>query len=100
MNILKLLLFYYWCGEDVLESNNTTVIGNQTTPAITHNRSEPLSYPGREVFFTWETPGKQVGYNNSFTTNTTAGEPKVNLVCIQAVVLANLNPSLSRGSRN
>ena len=79
---------------------NTTVIGNQTTPAITHNRSEPLSYPGREVFFTWETPGKQVGYNNSFTTNTTAGEPKVNLVCIQAVVLANLNPSLSRGSRN
>ncbi|KJA16414.1 hypothetical protein HYPSUDRAFT_147726 [Hypholoma sublateritium FD-334 SS-4] len=55
---------------------NLSVIGNETTPAITHNRSEPLSYPGREVFFTWETPGKQVGYNNSFTTNTTAGDPK------------------------
>ncbi|KAF8972148.1 Rds1 protein [Flammula alnicola] len=55
---------------------NNSVVGNDTTPAITHNRTVPLSYPGREVFFTWELPGKTVGYNNSYTTNTTAGDPK------------------------
>ena len=48
-----------------------------TTPAITHNRSEPLSYPEREVHLSWELPGKTVGYNDSYITNATAGEPKV-----------------------
>lgn len=56
---------------------NTSVIGNDTTPAITRNRSVPLSFPGREVYLSWENPGVQVGYNNSFTTNTTAGPGKV-----------------------
>ncbi|KAH9483520.1 Protein rds1 [Psilocybe cubensis] len=54
---------------------NTSIIGNNTTPAITHNRSEPLSYPGREVFLTWDAPGQIVSYNNSYVTNTTAGAP-------------------------
>ncbi|KAF8155854.1 Rds1 protein [Crassisporium funariophilum] len=55
---------------------NTSVIGNETTPAITHNRTDPLSYPGRDIFLSWETPGQKVSYNQSYTTNTTAGAPK------------------------
>ncbi|KAI9807658.1 MAG: hypothetical protein M1825_005599 [Sarcosagium campestre] len=50
--------------------------GNSTcAPAITQNRTIPLSYPGREVFFSWETPGRQVGPNGSYITSMTAGEP-------------------------
>ncbi|KAF7510472.1 hypothetical protein GJ744_006318 [Endocarpon pusillum] len=45
-------------------------------PRISQNRSIPLSYPGREVYFSWETPGKPVGPNNSYITSTTAGAPK------------------------
>ncbi|PPQ91071.1 hypothetical protein CVT25_014739 [Psilocybe cyanescens] len=56
--------------------SNTSSIGNDTTPEITHNRTDPLSFPGREVFLTWELPGKTVGPNNSYTTNTTAGAAK------------------------
>ncbi|KDR71779.1 hypothetical protein GALMADRAFT_779423 [Galerina marginata CBS 339.88] len=55
-------------------SNNNN--GSATTPAITHNRSEPLSYPGRTVSLKWELPGKTVGPNNNYTTSTTAGSPK------------------------
>lgn len=45
-------------------------------PRITQNRSIPLSFPGREVFFSWETPGKPVGPNNSYITSTSAGAPQ------------------------
>ena len=45
-------------------------------PAISQNRSIPLSYPGREVQFSWESPGKPVGPNNSYITSTAAGAPK------------------------
>ncbi|KAI0599603.1 ferritin-like domain-containing protein [Biscogniauxia sp. FL1348] len=45
-------------------------------PAVTQNRSLPLSYPGRQVFLAWDDPGQAVGPNNSYTTSTTAGEPK------------------------
>jgi hypothetical protein len=55
---------------------NASIPGNDTTPAITHNRSEPLSFGGRRVNFSWELPGKRVGYNNSYITSTTAGPPK------------------------
>ncbi|KAK7746553.1 hypothetical protein SLS62_009350 [Diatrype stigma] len=43
-------------------------------PAITHNRSVPLSYPGRKVYLAWNNPGQAVGPNNSYvtTTSTTA----------------------------
>lgn len=44
-------------------------------PAITHNRSIPLSYPGRVVNLTWEEPGKLVGPNNSYVTSSQAGSP-------------------------
>lgn len=45
-------------------------------PAITQNRSIPLSYPGREVYFSWESPGRPVGPNNSYITATSAGAPQ------------------------
>ena len=54
---------------------NNTVVGEDCSPAISQNRSEPLSFPGRQVFFSWEEPGKLVGPNNSYVTTTMAGAP-------------------------
>jgi hypothetical protein len=45
-------------------------------PAVTQNRSIPLSYPGREVLLRWDEPGKPVGPNNSYITSTEVKEPK------------------------
>jgi hypothetical protein len=59
-------------GESCLESDE---VGVNCQPAITRNRSEPLSYPGRQVFLEWEAPGKPVGPNNSYVTDTKAGAP-------------------------
>lgn len=55
---------------------NSGIVGEDCSPAITRNRSIPLSFPGREVFFKWEHPGKAVGPNNSYVTTTAAGAPK------------------------
>ncbi|PGG96833.1 hypothetical protein AJ79_09439 [Helicocarpus griseus UAMH5409] len=45
-------------------------------PAITNNRTNPLSYPGRPVQLAWEAPGLPVGPNASYVTSTTAqGQP-------------------------
>jgi hypothetical protein len=44
------------------------MIGMDCSPAISQNRSIPLSFPGRQVFFSWEEPGKAVGPNNSYIT--------------------------------
>ncbi|KAI0183126.1 hypothetical protein EV127DRAFT_465178 [Xylaria flabelliformis] len=55
---------------------NSTKVGEKCTAAITHNRTNPLSYPGRQVFLEWDTPGQAVGPNNSYVTSTSAGAPK------------------------
>ncbi|EAS31795.3 uncharacterized protein CIMG_07274 [Coccidioides immitis RS] len=55
---------------------NATDKSNDCGPAITQNRSMPLSWPGREVQLMWETPGKPVGPNNSYITSSNAGDPK------------------------
>lgn len=54
--------------------NNVT--GFDCSASISQNRSIPLSYPGREVFLSWENPGKAVGPNNSYITDTKAGAPE------------------------
>ncbi|MCJ1334926.1 hypothetical protein MMC09_000192 [Bachmanniomyces sp. S44760] len=54
---------------------NSTIEGADCSPAISSNRSIPLSFAGRQVFFQWETPGKAVGPNNSYVTSTAAGAP-------------------------
>ena len=56
---------------------NNTVDGESCSPAITNNRSIPLSFPGRQVFFSWDEPGKLVGPNNSYVTaaGSLAGAP-------------------------
>ena len=56
---------------------NTSIPDNNTNPAVTHNRSIPLSFPGRQVNLTWELPGQAVGPNSSSVTNTSAGAPQV-----------------------
>jgi len=55
---------------------NATDSLSDCNPAITQNRSIPLSYPGRQVYFSWENPGKAVGPNNSYVTSTAAGAPQ------------------------
>ncbi|KAF3764647.1 hypothetical protein M406DRAFT_330976 [Cryphonectria parasitica EP155] len=55
---------------------NATGVGTSCAPGITRNRTEPLSYAGREVFLQWEEPGKPVGPNNSYVTSTSSGTPK------------------------
>ncbi|KAH7042053.1 ferritin-like domain-containing protein [Macrophomina phaseolina] len=52
-----------------------TEIGYSCTPALHHDKFEPLSFPGRQVNLTWDDPGLAVGPNNSYITSTTAGEP-------------------------
>ncbi|KAI1750483.1 hypothetical protein F4782DRAFT_246193 [Xylaria castorea] len=55
---------------------NLRKVGQDCTAAITHNRTNPLSYAGRQVFLEWDTPGQLVGPNNSYVTSTSAGAPK------------------------
>ena len=55
---------------------NGTAVGRSCSPGITRDRTSPLSWPGRQVWFAWETPGKPVGPNNSYITATTAGTPR------------------------
>lgn len=55
---------------------NLNVTGVGCGPAIARNRSEPLTFAGKEVRFVWDNPGLPVGPNNSYTTDTTAGEPQ------------------------
>ncbi|PQE05249.1 putative rds1 protein [Rutstroemia sp. NJR-2017a BVV2] len=59
---------------DTCVGNNVT--GFDCSSALSHNRSIPLSYPGRKVYLQWENPGKAVGPNNSYVTSTTAGTPQ------------------------
>ncbi|KAL2255546.1 hypothetical protein VTK26DRAFT_3156 [Humicola hyalothermophila] len=54
---------------------NSSEVGVDCSPAISRNRSEPLSYPGRQVFLEWDDPGLPVGPNNSYVTDTQAGAP-------------------------
>jgi len=50
--------------------------GYNCSPAISQNRSIPLSYPGRKVYLQWENPGKPIGPNNSYVTSTMVTAPK------------------------
>lgn len=47
---------------------NATGDGNNCSPAVTHNKTIPLSYPGRVVNFSWDAAGATVGPNNSYVT--------------------------------
>jgi hypothetical protein len=58
------------------DCTETDKVGYSCTPAISHNRFEPVSFPGRQVNFTWDAPGQTVGPNNSYITTTTAGSPR------------------------
>ena len=54
------------------------VTGYGCGPAISRNRSEPLSFAGKQVNFTWDAPGLPIGPNNSYITavSSVAGEPQ------------------------
>ena len=54
---------------------NTNKTGYGCVPAIGLNKSEPLSFAGKQVRLTWDNPGSAVGPNNSYITSTSAGNP-------------------------
>ncbi|KAM7214253.1 Ferritin-like domain containing protein [Rhypophila decipiens] len=62
-------------SETCYGKSNRGKVGVDCSPAITRNRSMPLSYPGRQVFLQWDEPGKFVGPNNSYVTSTMAKAP-------------------------
>jgi len=70
-------------GSDPLKSSGIAksnsclngAVGSDCSPAITQNRSIPLSFPGRVVNLSWESAGKEVGPNNSYVTATSAAAP-------------------------
>jgi len=72
-----ILRFSYQSNPSATPLFNSTTFGNSTLPAITQNRTIPLSTPGRQVQLSWELPGNVTGYNNSYTTNTVAGSAQV-----------------------
>lgn len=51
---------------------NSTVVGEDCSPAITHNRTFPLSYPGRPIYLQWGDVNQTVGPNNSYVTSRSA----------------------------
>ena len=74
---------------------NATDKGQNCGAAISHNRTLPLSYPGRQVFLQWDSPGQVVGPNNSYVTSTNVLEPKfaawVSQLNVTYSPLANIN---------
>ena len=57
----------------VVPGENTTEVFNAAiTPR--ENRTTPISYPGRNVTFKWEAPGKKVGPNKAYRTSSSAGD--------------------------
>ncbi|KAK5125628.1 hypothetical protein LTR85_011902 [Meristemomyces frigidus] len=52
-------------SESCINLNKT---GYGCGPAIAHNRSEPLSFAGKQVLLEWDAPGQAVGPNNSYVT--------------------------------
>ncbi len=65
--------------------NASTVVGDNY-PAITHNRSMPLSMPGNTLNLTWEEPGKIVGPDSKYNTSTNAGQGKVRIKSARVAV--------------
>ena len=55
---------------------NLNATGYGCGPSVAHNKTEPLSFAGKQVLLQWEAPGKTVGPNNSYVTSTSAGPPK------------------------
>ncbi|KAI4210087.1 MAG: hypothetical protein LQ351_007036 [Letrouitia transgressa] len=54
---------------------NLNITGYGCGPAVAHNKSEPLSFPGKKVLLQWDAPGTAVGPNNSYVTSTSAKNP-------------------------
>ncbi|EEH07482.1 conserved hypothetical protein [Histoplasma capsulatum G186AR] len=59
-------------------ANGTTTVnatGVECGPAITRNRSIPLSNPGRPVLLHWDAPDAPLGPNGSYVASSRAGPP-------------------------
>jgi len=68
-----------------LDQNNPAPDKENLSPNVSSNVTA-LSFPGREVSLTWDSPSKITGYDGLYTTNTTAGDPQVNSLFVHAIV--------------
>lgn len=59
-----------WANFPALEIVNNPQANDTKYNASISTIRPQLSFPGREVEFVWETPGKPVGPNNSYVTDT------------------------------
>ncbi|KAH9839343.1 uncharacterized protein C8Q71DRAFT_795611 [Rhodofomes roseus] len=67
--------FQNFPGLNITNSPNVTQLTANSSAAVSSNETD-WTTPGQTIHLEWENPGKSVGPNNSYTTNTTAGEPK------------------------
>ncbi|KAL2357350.1 ferritin-like domain-containing protein [Cryomyces antarcticus] len=76
------------------------VTGYGCGPAISRNRSEPLSFPGKKIELTWDAPGQAVGPNNSYVTSVSpvAGAPA--FVAWVSQLNLTYTPLISTGARS
>lgn len=51
---------------------NATAIGEDCSAAISRNRTNPLSYPGRPIYLQWGNANETIGPNNSYLTSRSA----------------------------
>ncbi|CAG8925487.1 unnamed protein product [Penicillium salamii] len=52
------------------KGSNSTDLGSNCGVTVSKTRPLPLTFPGRRVLLQWDSPGKQVGPNNSYITAT------------------------------
>lgn len=76
------------------------MLGRNLTPGLWNNVT--LTAPGREILFRYDQPGQKTGYNNSYVTSTSAGEPKymafVSQLNVTYVPLNEINTTSGYGS--
>lgn len=79
--------------------SNSDSSGDDSGATVSSDNTTPLSGPGRQIGFKWDSPGKQVGPNNSYITTTQAGDPKYVLWVSQTnVTYTSLRANGSQGT--
>ncbi|KAL0952122.1 hypothetical protein HGRIS_008750 [Hohenbuehelia grisea] len=78
-----------WQNFPGLNVTNAYPLDNSSVAALSTNRTA-LSVPGQNITLAWEAPGKTVGYDGKYTTNTTAGPPLVNYLTFPLYSLVDL----------
>lgn len=86
-------------GTNVVKVSNSKSSSSNGGALVSSDNTTPLSRPGRQVGFQWDSPGKAVGPNNSYVTTTQAGKAKYVMWVSQLnVTYTTLHSNGSRGT--